>query len=173
MRSTTRSGASRATSAAMSGSQSPAPAAIVSRACACQVSPSATAAAMPPCAQTLEPVVPGRAPQRIRAGKGASFSAVNSPASPAPRMSAPSASIILSMRLTTEASGGGSLPDGSHLQHALDGLARAHCYGWIDRHFDGHCFKRVEYLGKRDALHVRAEIAGPHEINGRKFGRDI
>ena len=62
-----------------SGSQRPAPAAIVSAACACHVSPGATAAAMPPCAQTLDPVVPGRAPQRISEGKGASLSAVNKP----------------------------------------------------------------------------------------------
>ena len=40
-----------------------------------------------------EPDVPGREPASTRAGKGASFSAVNRPAMPAPRISAPSVSI--------------------------------------------------------------------------------
>ena len=53
---------------------------------------------MPPCAQALEPERPGRVPASTIEGMGASFSAVNRPAMPAPRISAPSVSITLSMR---------------------------------------------------------------------------
>src|SRR5580698_249402 len=52
---------------------------------------------MPPCAQALDPDTPGRAPARISDGKGLSFSAVNNPATPAPRISAPLHSMTLSM----------------------------------------------------------------------------
>ncbi len=57
----TRSGASRAMASARAASTMPAPAAIVSRACASGVSPSATAAAMPPCAQAVDEPVPSGA----------------------------------------------------------------------------------------------------------------
>ena len=53
--------------------------------CAC-VSPSPTAAAMPPCAQTLDAPSPSGAAASTVTGSGASFSAVKSPASPAPMM---------------------------------------------------------------------------------------
>ena len=96
-RSSMRAGASRATSAAICGSQRPAPAAIVSAACACHVSPGPTAAAMPPWARTLEPDAPGAASPSTRAGKGASFRAVNRPAMPGAEDQAPSASMTLSI----------------------------------------------------------------------------
>ena len=92
-----RSGASRATSATIFGSHSPAPAVMVSAAWFCQLSSAPIAAAMPPCAQALEPDTPGRVPASTMAGIGASFSAVKSPAIPAPRITAPSVSTILSM----------------------------------------------------------------------------
>ena len=81
-----RSGASRTIASATASSTSPAPAAIVSRACASGVSPSATAAAMPPCAQALDAPSPSGAAVMMVTGRGASFSAQNRPASPPPMM---------------------------------------------------------------------------------------
>src|SRR6516225_12141895 len=67
----------------------PAPARMVSAACASGLSPSASAAAMPACAQTLEPPWPKGAAETTVTGSGASLSAVNRPASPAPTMTMP------------------------------------------------------------------------------------
>ena len=108
------------------------------------VSPGATAAAMPPCAHTLEPVVPGRAPQRISEGKGASLSAVNNPARPAPKISAPLVSMTLSMRSAMARSRGRALFGHLHLQHPLDGRARAHRDRGIDDHFRRHRLQRMQ-----------------------------
>ena len=72
---------------AISGSVSPAPAAIVSAACASGVSPSPIAAAMPPCAQVEEAPSPSGFGLSTVTGSGASLSAVNSPARPPPMTS--------------------------------------------------------------------------------------
>ena len=52
-------------------------------------------------------------------------------------------------------------------QHALDGAAGAVGDGGIDRHLVLHGLERAADLGQGDALHVRAEIAGPHEVDVR------
>ena len=79
-----RAGASRASSRAIFSSTRPAPAAIVSVACASALSPSAIAAAMPPCAHAVEAPSPSGAAEITMTGRGASFSAQNSPARPPP-----------------------------------------------------------------------------------------
>ena len=52
---------------------------------------------MPPCAQALEPEAPAGEPASTVTGQGASFSAVKSPAMPAPTTSAPGSAITLSI----------------------------------------------------------------------------
>ena len=74
----------------------PAPAISVSTAWAWLLSPLPTAAATPPCAQADEAPVPSGFGDSTVTGRGASLSAVKSPASPAPTMSAPSALRVLS-----------------------------------------------------------------------------
>src|SRR6201999_4646257 len=132
---------------------SPAPATIVSSAWDCQLSPSPTEAAMPPCAQALEPDRPGRVPARTMLGMGPSFSAVNRPAMPAPNMRAPSVSTMLSMRFMILC---------FHRQHAVD--RRLGAGGDVRRHDDfmSHGLKAVQNAIQGDALHVRAQVAGPH-----------
>ena len=60
------------------------PGAIVSAAWSSALSPSASAAAMPPCAHRLDAPSPKCAAEMMVTGRGASLSAVNRPASPAP-----------------------------------------------------------------------------------------
>src|SRR5690606_37526791 len=74
----------------------PAPAISVSWAWAWGLSPAPMAAATPPWAQAEEAPVPNGLGERTVTGKGASLRAVNRPASPAPTISAPSASRVLS-----------------------------------------------------------------------------
>ena len=81
-----RATASRAMPSAIASSTRPAPAATVSAACASALSPSVTAAAMPPCAHAVEAPWPSGAAEITVTGRGASFSAQNSPASPPPTM---------------------------------------------------------------------------------------
>ena len=81
-----RSSASRAISSAMRTSTMPAPAAMVSATWASGVSPSPSAAAMPPCAQAEDAPSPIGAAVTMVTGRGASFSAQNRPASPPPTM---------------------------------------------------------------------------------------
>ena len=81
-----RAEASRAIPSAIASSTRPAPAATVSAACASALSPSATAAAMPPCAHAVEAPWPKGAAEITVTGRGASFSAQNSPARPPPTM---------------------------------------------------------------------------------------
>src|ERR1700743_874091 len=64
----------------------PPPTAIVSAACDSAVSPSATAAAMPPCAHALDAPSPSGAAAMTVTRRGASLSAQNNPARPAPTM---------------------------------------------------------------------------------------
>ena len=91
---------------------------------------------------------------------------------PAPRISAPSASMTLSTRAHGSSRCGAARI--AHRQHAVD-RARAPA-----RRSAGSTITSVvmvssecRIFGKRDALHVRAEIAGPHEIDVGIFGRDI
>ena len=79
-----RAGASRASQRDVSSTR-PAPAAIVSAACASGLSPRRHAAAMPPCAQAVEAPSPSGAAAITVTGRGASFSAQNRPARPPPR----------------------------------------------------------------------------------------
>ncbi len=83
-RSSTRARASRATESAIASSTTPAPAATVSAACNSGLSPSLTAAATPPCAQTEDEPSPIGAAASTVTGNGASFRAQNRPASPPP-----------------------------------------------------------------------------------------
>src|SRR5437879_214660 len=105
---------------------------------------------MPPWAQALEPDRPGRVPASTMLGMGASLSAVNSPAMPAPNISAPSVSTILSTLVMTS---------GLHRQHAVNGRFRpCRDMGRYD-HFGGHGLQRMQNAVERDALHVRAQVA--------------
>ena len=80
------SGAARAKRSTIAASQSPSPAAIVSKACSAGLSSAPSAAAIPPCAQSVEPSAPSGTFERTTTGRGASSSAVISPATPAPTM---------------------------------------------------------------------------------------
>src|SRR5437899_6528580 len=116
MRSCTRAGASRHMSRASFSSTRPAPAATVSRACACGVSPSATAAAMPPCAQALDAPSPIGAAVRIVTGRGASLSPQNRPAMPPPM-------ITTSCGLSAIAFDSALAPSALEIDHPLDRAA--------------------------------------------------
>src|ERR1700722_17182288 len=94
------------------------------------------AAAMPPCAQADEPECPGREPASTRAGKGASLSAVNRPAMPAPRIKAPSVSITVLVGFISLS--------GLHRQHALDGNTGAGRNGFLHYDLMGHGLKRMK-----------------------------
>src|SRR5689334_5152352 len=166
-----RAAALLVTSSTIFGSQWPAPAASVSAAWLSQLSSAPTAAAMPPCAQALEPDVPGWAAASTMAGNGASLSAVKRPARPAPRISAPGASMMLS---TVRAMSCGFLQCGQFdREHAVDRLLRPRRDFRVDGHFDRHGLERVQDLVERDALHVRAQIAGAHEFEVRVLGGDV
>src|SRR3569833_4637229 len=142
----------------MAGSQWPAPATSVSAAWLSQLSPSTSAAAMPPCAQALEPDVPGCAAASTMAGNGASLSAVKRPARPAPRISAPGASMMLSM---LRAMSCGLLGHGGQLdrEHAVDRLLRARRDFRVDGDLGRHGLERFQDRVQRDALHMRAQVA--------------
>ena len=131
--------------------------------------PRPTAAAMPPCAQALEPDMPGRVPASTRAGKGASFSAVNKPGNAgAQDQRAVGFDDIVDVRRIAHGLAG------LHRQHAVDRpRARAPRSAGSTTHFRGHGLKRMQNPSQRDALHVRAEIAGPHEFDIGIFDRDI
>src|SRR5579859_594016 len=95
-----RARASRASESATSASTMPPPTAIVSVACASALSPSATAAAMPPWAQAVDAPSPSGAAEIRVTGRGASFSAQNSPASPPPTMTTSSVLRVRSWMLS-------------------------------------------------------------------------
>src|SRR5262245_22663528 len=163
--SATRAGASRAIASATDSSTRPAPAATVSRACASGVSSCVTAAAMPPWAQALEAPSPRGAAVTMVTGRGASFSAQNRPARPPPTM------ITSSMRL------GGvramcvscTMASAPQVHHALDGAPRLVGDHGVDHDFLLHVHEAVENLWQGDALHVRAQIARPHEFDLRQL----
>ena len=81
-----RSEASEAMRRTIAASQSPAPATSVSATWLSIESPSPIAAAMPPCAQAEDAPCPSGTGVSTVQGKGASFSAVKSPARPPPMM---------------------------------------------------------------------------------------
>src|SRR5580692_56035 len=158
------SGAAAAMRLATAGSLSPSPAARVSAACSAGSSPSPTAAATPPCAQAeAAPWASGVLAIRIT-GCGASRSAVMRPARPPPMMTGAPAN---SERIVSIVS---LLMD---CQHALDGAAGGRGDGGIDRHLVLHGLERAADLGQGDALHVRAEIARPHEVDAGIEGGDV
>src|ERR1044072_9471976 len=72
---------------------------MVSRACASGVSPSATAAATPPCAQALDAASPIGAAVTMVTGRGLSFSAQNRPARPPPTMTTSSVANVSNVRI--------------------------------------------------------------------------
>src|SRR5215469_6495305 len=108
-----------------------------------------------------------------RAGKGASLSAVKSPAIPAPRTMAPGASMVLSAARIAPSGGKPVRRSGSNSQHAFDGRPRTRGNCRFDRYLDAHGFQRPQDARQRDPLHVRAEIAGPYELDVRKFDGDV
>src|SRR6185437_12123385 len=156
----------------------PAPARIVSAACASGLSPSAIAAAMPACAQRLDAPSPNRAADTTVTGRGASLSAVNRPARPAPTTTTPLVpnGVFGGNWLCSDIEGyAGTWTALSvvEVDHALDGRASPIGDGGIDRDllFEEH--EAVENLRQRDALHVRAKIAGPHELDPGRLDRDV
>ena len=114
------------------------------------------------------PTAPGRVPASTIEGIGASFRAVNRPAMPAPRISAPSVSTILSMACMLHDCFRPSPPACGRSAT----LARAETPGRTITSC-GHGLQALQNAVQRDALHVRAKIAGPHEFHIRIFHRDI
>ena len=116
--------------------------------------------------QALEPDRPGRVPASTMLGMGASFSAVNRPAMPAPKIRAPSVSTILSIRCV--------MPQSSfHRQHAVDGQLGPRRDDRIDNHLMSHGLQGMQNAVQGDALHMRTQIAGAHEFHIGIFHRDI
>ena len=65
------------------------------------------------------------------------------------------------------------LPFQGQRDHAFDRLPRPVGDIRIDQHFVLHRLERMQNLRQRDPLHVRAQIAGPHEIHVRVLERNI
>src|SRR5262249_54914300 len=171
-----RAGASRAMASARGPSTMPAPAMIVSRACASGVSPSVTAAAMPPWAQTLDAPAPSGAPVSRVTGRGASLSAQNNPASPPPAMTMLFEGTRVDMRrfrLCIMPGLAGARPNGAGLafemNHPLHRPSRFLGHQRIDHDLVLHGQQTVEDLWQRDPFHVRAEIARLDELNVGDF----
>src|SRR5215467_11821159 len=171
-----RAGASRAIESARGPSTIPAPAMIVSRACASGVSPSVTAAAMPPWAQTLDAPAPSGAPVSRVTVRGASLSAQNKPASPPPAMTMLFEGTRVDMRrfrLCIMPGLAGASPNGAGLafemNHPLHRPSRFLSDQWIEHDLVLHGEQTVENLWQRDPLHVRAQIARLHELDIRHF----
>src|SRR5262245_33373698 len=61
----------------------------------------------------------------------------------------------------------------AQLQHALDGAACPRCDRRLNGNLMGHGFERVADLRQGDALHVRAQIAGPHKFEIGVLQSDI
>src|SRR5262245_50470942 len=166
-----RSRASRAMRSAIFSSTMPAPAATVSAAWASAVSPSATAAAIPPCAHRLDAPSPNRAAETTVTGSGASLSAVNSPASPAPTITTPPGA--LAGNATRAVMGIFAWASMVEVDHALDRGAGTLGDGGIDRDLLLEEDEAFEDLRQRDPLHMRAEIAWPHEGDVRRLDGDV
>src|SRR5262249_30199508 len=171
-----RSRASFARRWAIFSSTIPAPARMVSAACESGLSPSATAAAMPAWAQRLDAPSPNRAAETTVTGSGASFSAVNRPARPAPTMTRPPPVFragICVVELGTSRTPATRPPSNGEMDHALYGHpgALSDILGDRDLLFEEH--ERLEDFRQRNALHVRAKIARPHELDVRHFDGDV
>src|SRR6185312_9851896 len=149
MRSTTR------------GSPSPSPAASVSTACSAGVSSLASAAAMPPWARPLAMPVPSGDLASTVTGSGARWSAVISPARPAP--------ITTGWPARCEA----EFMTASDREHALDRAARAIGDGGVDGDLALQRFERAADLRQRDPLHVRTKIAGSDEVDLWVLDRNV
>src|ERR1700759_820222 len=184
-----RAGASRASASATPLSTMPPPTAMVSAACAPALSPSATAAAMPPCAQALEAPWPSGAAEMSVTGRGARFSAQNNPARPPPTMTTSSVRRVRSYTLSDMAvlairrshASGFSIDsrcrrsDGSVLQvdHPLDRTPRLVRDHGVDGDFLPQVDQAVQNLRQRDPLHVRAEIARAHHLDVGQFSLHV
>src|SRR6185312_12763310 len=166
--------ASRASNKAMFSSTMPAPARMVSAACASGLSPSESAAAMPACAQTLEPPWPKGVTESTVTGSGASLSAANKPASPAPTMTTPPCD-----RRSTPSKADLSfvamarVPSPYRLVAEIDHALDRHPRPRSDLLRNGHLLfqhdEGLKDLRQRDALHMRAKIARTHEIDLRRL----
>src|SRR5690606_18737970 len=112
-----------------------------------------TAAAMPPCAQQLAQMPPSVFSLRTMTRLGASDSAVKSPAAPAPTMttSARSATCVFMLHL--------------YRQHPFNRQPRPIGDGRIHRDFVRHGLQARQDVFQGNALHMRAQVAGPHEIH--------
>src|SRR5262245_52020648 len=157
---------------ANASSTRPAPAAMVSRAWASGVSPSATAAAMPPCAHALDAPCPIGAAVSTVTGRGLSLSAQNKPTMPPPMMitSWTLSDMVAPSRPLAQLSGRASV---LQIHHALNRPPRPRCDCGIDHGLLLHVDEAIEDLRQGDALHVRAEIAGPHELDIGQFGLHV
>src|SRR5689334_21743058 len=144
----------------MASSTRPAPAAMVSAACASGLSPSATAAAIPPWAQALDAPWPSGAAEITVTGRGANFNAQNNPARPPPTMTtSPSKTSVLMFASSI-----------LQVDHPLDRAACARGDRRIDRDFLAQVNEALQDIRQRDALHVRAEIARLHHLDVRQLG---
>src|SRR6202000_434190 len=183
-----RAGASRASASATPSSTMPPPTAVVSAACDSGLSPSPTAAAMPPCAQALEAPWPSGAAQIRVTGRGASFSAQNSPAMPPPTMTTSSVRRVRSWTLSDMAVLAirrSRLRRVRHfrmspqrrlvlqIDHPFDRTPRLFRDHGIDDDFLAQIDQAVQNLRQRDPLHVRAEIARAHHLDVWQFGLHV
>src|SRR6516165_11654775 len=100
------------------------------------------------------------------APRGTIASVVMSPARPRSSISAARTIGSMSRRSTVRRSS-------AQRHHALDGAARRLGDGRVDGDLVRHSFERAPDLRQRDALHVRAEIARPHEFELGILQRDI
>src|SRR6478736_5499404 len=164
--------ASRASNKAMFSSTMPAPARMVSAACNSGLSPSESAAAMPACAHTLEPPWPKGVTEITVTGSGASLSAVNRPASPAPTMTTPpcdrrSSKADLSFVAMARVPSPYRLV--AEIDHALDWHPRPRSDFLRNGHLLFEHDEGLKDLRQGNALHMRAKIAGTHEIDLRRL----
>src|SRR5690606_29568280 len=169
-----RPAAASAIARATSASANPAETASVSRAWLAGVSSAPSAAAMPPCACGLEPLP--RAP-RVSTMQSPMPSAAERPAMPEPTTTArarrtsvirPAAS---SMRAPYEWRRLAGLY--LHREHSLDRGSCARGNSGIDVDDVLHVAQRVADVLESDTLHVRAKVAGTHELGVARLGRDV
>src|SRR3990170_758050 len=144
-----------------SASAVPAAAFMVSAAWLATVSSLSTAAAMPPCAQQLAQMPPSGFSLSTITRCGARLRAANNPAAPAPTMTT-SALFLISVFML-------------HLyrQHFFHRQFRPRRNQGIDSHLMRHGLQAGKDVFQRNPLHVRAEVAGPHELDARIVDRDV
>src|SRR5258705_4285657 len=173
-----RAPASRASPSVIFPSTSPAPTATVSAEWASSLSPSAPAAAMPPCAHAVEAPWPSGAAEITMTGRGASFNAQNSPARPPPMMT----TSVLRVRSSNMSTPSAHRPresgyDGAisilQVDHPLDRMPCLLGNRRVDNDFLAQINQAVQNLGQRDPLHVRTQIARPYHFDIRHLDLDI